>query len=151
METATPLHSLDSRSLDEPGDHPVDGPMVCVITRFGLRGIWQLWATYWDYRRVVRQAHATHTPGLLRSAFLIENLRTCYTLSIWADPGDIPHFGANVPEHVMAGNRCFGRLAFHPGRGPELWSTKWRLASVSNNLNWEDFDLRALIRSVMPA
>ncbi|MGH2559555.1 MAG: hypothetical protein ACRDJH_10855, partial [Thermomicrobiales bacterium] len=51
----------------------------------------------------------------------------------------------NVPGHVEAARRAFGRMVFRKGRGPELWSTKWRLASVSNNLNWADFDLRRLI------
>jgi hypothetical protein len=26
-----------------------------------------------------------------------------------------------------------------------LWSTKWQLAAVTNNLNWEGFDLRQAI------
>ncbi len=132
-------------SLEAPGDHPVDVPVVCVITRFGLRSPLQLVPTYLDYRRVVREAQATGTPGLLRSSFLVENLRTCYSVSIWAKDDAIPWFGSNVPRHVEAARRVFGRVGFRPGRGPEIWSTKWRLASVSNNLNWGDFDLRELI------
>ncbi|HET7091413.1 MAG TPA: hypothetical protein VFL17_22505, partial [Anaerolineae bacterium] len=106
--------------------------------------------TYLDYRRVVRQAAQTQTPGLLRAAFLIEDPTTCYSLSIWTSWDAIPRFGTNVPRHVEAANRVFGRVCFSKDRGPEIWSTKWRLTSVSNNLNWEDFDLRALILGMGP-
>ncbi len=131
--------------LDEPGDHPVDVPIICVITKFGLRSPLYLLPTYLDYRRVVRQAAQTQTPGLLRTAFLVENPTTCYSLSIWAGWEAIPFFGSNVPYHVEAARRVFGRVSFSPERGPEVWSAKFRLVSVSNNLNWEDFDLRGLI------
>jgi hypothetical protein len=95
------------------------------------------------------QVKATQTSGLLRAAFLIENLKTCYSLSIWASYDAIPQFGTNVLYHVVAGNKIFGRLAKNQDGGPEIWSTKWRLTSVSNNLNWADFDLRQLILSIM--
>jgi hypothetical protein len=131
--------------LAEPGDHAVDAPLVCVLTRFGLRGPQHLLATYRDYRRVVGEAGRQGGPGLLRSAFLVENPVTCYSLSIWRDLNAIGQFGANVPAHVHAGNEVFGRLSFDEARGPELWSTKWRLLSVSHNLNWDDFDLRGLL------
>lgn len=131
--------------LDEAGDHPVQVPILCIITRFGLRSARYLLPTYLDYRRVLKQVKATETRGLLRSAFLIENPRTCYSLSIWSNWDAIPLFGSNVPYHVAAARRVFGRVSFHKERGPEIWSTKWRLVSVSNNLNWEDFDLRILI------
>ena len=134
----------DSRLL-EPGDHPVDTPLVCVITRFGLRGARYLLPTYLDFQHVIRQAEAAHTPGLLRSAFLIENPTTCYSLSIWASWAAIPRFGVSVSYHVDAARRIFGRVAFDKDRGPEIWSTKWRLGTVSNNLNWGDFDLRGVI------
>jgi len=81
MTTETFTSPLDLR-LREPGDHPVDVPIICVITRFGLRSARYLLPTYLDYRRVVREAKASETPGLLRAAFLIENLTTCYSLSI---------------------------------------------------------------------
>jgi|GEM_PF-2665009 len=131
--------------LDEAGDHPVQVPILCVITRFGLRSARYLLPTYLDYRRVLKQVKATETRGLLRSAFLIENSRTCYSLSIWSNWSAIPLFGSNVPYHVAAARRVFGRVSFHKDRGPEIWSTKWRLVSMSNNLNWEDFDLRILV------
>jgi hypothetical protein len=131
--------------LRETGEHPVDVPVVCVITRFGLRNPLQLLATYLDYRRVVGEARRSKTPGLLHSAFLVENLTSCYSLSIWADAGAIPRFGSAVHVHVDVARRVFGRLEFDAERGPELWSTRWHLASVSNNLNWSDLDLRQTI------
>ena len=133
-------------NLDAPGDHSVDVPITCVITRFGLRSALCLLPTYLDYRRTKREA--VHVSGLLRTAFVVENLRTCYTLSIWSRLDDIPHFGTRVTFHVNAANRIFGRASTSKRGGPEVWSTKWRLTFVSNNLNWEDFDLRSLIRSM---
>lgn len=137
-----PATSPAATRLTEPGDHPVAVPVTCVITRFGLRSARDLLPTYLDYRRVAREA--ARTPGLLRAAFLVEGPAACYSLSLWASRDAIPHFGTNVLSHVAAGNRVFGRLATNCGR-PEIWSTKWRLDSVSNNLNWADFDLRGLI------
>jgi hypothetical protein len=131
--------------LREPGDNPVDTSVLCTLTRFGLRSGWHLLPTYLDYRRVSRQVARSGVPGLLRSAFLIENARTCYVLSIWTHADAIPQFGTNITAHVDAGNRILARLAFDQHRGPEIWSTKWQLASVSNNLNWEGLDLRAVL------
>jgi hypothetical protein len=131
--------------LGAPGDHEVDAPLICVLTRFGLRSARDLLHVYRDYRRVVETAREVQTPGLLRSSLLIEPPRACYSLSIWRDIRAITDFGTNVPAHVDAANAVFGRLSFDRERGPELWSTKWRLVSVSNNLNWGDFDLRSLL------
>jgi hypothetical protein len=131
--------------LDEPGDHSVNVPIVCVITRFGLSSMQYLIPTYFDYRHIIADTKATQTPGLLRSAFLIENPTTCYSLSLWTGLDDIPHFGTNIPYHINAARRAFRRVSFQKDRGPEVWSTKWRLMSVSNNLNWGDFDFRELI------
>lgn len=143
MENSTRL-PLNLR-LDEPGDHRVDAPILCVITRFGLRSARYLLPTYLDYRHVIADAKATQLSGLLRSAFLIENPTTCYSLSLWTGWDDIPRFGTNVPYHVNAARRAFDRVSFQKDRGPEVWSTKWRLMSVSNNLNWGDFNLQELI------
>jgi hypothetical protein len=134
--------------IHKGGDNPVDAPVTCVITRFGLRSAGHLLPTYLDFRKVVEQARGVATPGLLQTAFLIENSTTCYSLSLWAEQDAIPVFGTKVPAHVDAARRAMGRLAFDPDRGPELWSTKWRLVSVSNNLNWADFDLRAVVETI---
>ena len=133
---------FDPRSdrLDAPGDNPVDVPILCVLTRFRLRSVRHLLASYLDYRRVMRQAKSS--PGLLRSEFLIGGLKTFYTLSIWSEYDAISYFAS--PYHVTAGNKVMSRLLWF-GNRPELWSTKWQLVSVSNNLRWEDFDLRKII------
>jgi hypothetical protein len=123
----------------------VEAPIVCVLTRFGLRNGRQLLPTYLDYRRVLLDARRAGTPGLLKAAFLVESATACYSLSIWSDPGAIARFGTDVPAHVEAGNRIFDRLACDEEHGSQLWSTKWRLVSASNNLSWGDFDLRAAI------
>jgi hypothetical protein len=136
---------------EEPGDTLVNVPITCVISRFGLRGARHIMPSYRDYRRVVREATQSHTPGLLRTAFLIENATTWYSLSLWTGPDAIPHFGTNVTGHVDVARKVFHRLAFDRARGPELWSTKWRLVSVSNNLTWDDFDLRGTIVSLKGA
>ncbi|HZZ79769.1 MAG TPA: hypothetical protein VFE62_14720 [Gemmataceae bacterium] len=129
--------------LRTPGDHNIESSVTCVVTRFGLRNPLFLLFTYLDYRRVAKKA--VHVPGHLRSAFLIENRLTCYSLSIWSDPKSITVFGGAVGIHVTAARRLFGRISFTPGRGPEIWSTKWTLRSISNNLNWSDFDLRGVV------
>ena len=130
-----------SFSLARAGDRVVDTSVVCVITRFGLRAPRFLLPTIRDYRAVLKEANQSRTPGLLRSAFLLEDASTCYSLSIWESLDSIAEFGSNVPGHVDAARSMFRRLAREPGNGPALWSTKWRLLSVSHNLNWDDFNL----------
>lgn len=132
--------SIDPAGLE--GDQTLDVPITCSITRFGLRKKRFLASSYFEYRRVERAAAQCQPDGLLRSAFLVENPTAWYSFSIWRDA---PRFSAQVPVHVDAARKIFSRLAFDPARGPELWSTKWRLVSVTNNLNWDDFDLRQVI------
>lgn len=130
------------RWLTEPGEHMVDVPIMCAMTRFGLRHAHSMLPSFLDFRHVNRAARESSPPGLLRSAFLVENPTTWYSFSVWNGE---PAFSAHVPAHVEAARKVMRRLSFEPGRGPELWSTKWRLVSVTNNLNWADFDLRQLI------
>lgn len=120
--------------------------LVLVLTRFQLRNAWQLVQSYSDYRHVARDARGVE--GLLRSSFLIEDAHTFFTLSIWRHDSDIPRFGTTVASHVAAGNRVFPRLRCTRERGPEIASTKWRLTSGSNNLNWDSLDLRSALERV---
>jgi hypothetical protein len=133
ITTRAPSHrAADETWLGKPGDIGVDTSTICVLTRFGLRSPLHVLPTYRDYRRVLRQAHDSGTPGLLKSAFLLETAKACYSLSLWAELAAIPRFGTNVPVHVAAGNGVFSRLSRTPTHGaPELWSTKWRLAGVT--------------------
>ncbi len=134
-----------SPDRDQPpfhvGDHWTDGPEVCVITRFHVRWPWHLVATWLDYRAIRKQARECSAHGgLIRTAFLIENLHTCYSLSVWSSYAAIPQFGTDVNQHVHAGNRMMGRLAWSARRRPDMWSTKWKLLSTSHNLEWADVD-----------
>ncbi|HWM01604.1 MAG TPA: hypothetical protein VNP92_04630 [Actinophytocola sp.] len=130
--------------LREPGDNPVDAPITCVLTRFQLRSARHLVPSHRDYQRVIRELEQSRVPGFLRAAFLVENPTTWYSLSLWAGDSAIPHFGTASSDHVTAARQAFGRLAYDD-EGPVLWSTKWRLGSVSNNLSWPGFDLRGTI------
>jgi hypothetical protein len=125
----------------QPGDRDVDSTVVCVLTRFALRRPWHLVQTYVAYRWLMKHMRRKAPEGLLRACFLVENATTCYSLSLWADEAAIPHFGTAVGEHVDVANGVFGRLRFVRG-GPELWSTKWRLFRVSNNLRWDGLDVQ---------
>ena len=122
----------------------VETTIVCVLTRFALRRPWHLVQTYLAYRWLMRRVRRKKPSGLLRSSFLVENLTTCFSLSIWADESAIPRFGTALDEHVEVARSVFGRLRFRSQR-PEIWSTRWRLSELSNNLNWGDFDLRQAI------
>jgi hypothetical protein len=137
------MSSADQQArLRQPGHHEVESSVMCSLTRFGLRSGRHLPPTYRDYRRVMREVDKTTIPGLLCNAFLVENPTTCYSLSIWSGP---PRLSAFVPRHVEVAGAVFGRLAFDPERGPELWSTSWSLNGVTNNLNWAGVDLRETI------
>lgn len=121
------------------GDNPVASEVVCVITRFRLRSLFSAFRTMRDYSRVQKKARSS--AGLLHSALLFEGPRTMYTISLWEGLDAIPRFGFDIPEHVPAVRRVFSRARYRSGFGPEIWSTKWNLMSVSNNLRWEGFDL----------
>jgi hypothetical protein len=125
------------RSLG-PGSQPVESSVVAVITRFRFKHVWDLVGAYLAYRRIT--ADARLVPGYLHSAFLVQGHHSCCTLSLWADAGAIARFGTLVPTHARLGNWAFPRLR-RTSSGPELWSTRWQLAGVSNNVRWEGFDL----------
>ena len=130
----------ETKELPFAGDYVVESPIIAVLTRFGLRRPWHLLQTYLAYRWLIRRVRRTAPGGLLKAVFLVENSRTCWSLSLWADESAIPHFGTSVTDHVSAARDVFRRVRFN-GDLPEIWSTKWRLSRVSNNLNWEGWDL----------
>lgn len=134
------LSEAQARLLREPGEHVVGSDVVCQITRFGLRCPIDLARAYLHFRRTRRQAK--RVPGFIGAAFVVEGPWTCYTISLWRDPAAIARFGTSAPEHLRAARDLIGRVRFQPDRGPELWSTKWRLWTVSSNLNWGPVDLR---------
>ena len=131
------------------GFERVDSPVTCVLTRFRVRSLWDLFRFYRAFRRVRRDAR--RIPGLLHAGFLVEGPRTCYSFSLWSDEGAILEFGTFVESHVRAARHAF-RATFRKDLGrPEIWSTQWQLAAASNNLNWEGVDLRPLIVSLAKA
>jgi hypothetical protein len=122
----------------------VDSAVTCVITRFHVRSVRDLFRLHRLYRRVRREARERCT-GLLHAGFLIEGLRTFYSFTMWADEGAILEFGTVVDSHVrIAGKGLHATFRTGVGR-PELWSTQWSLAATSDNLNWEEVDLRPLL------
>lgn len=120
-------------------------PAICVITRFGLRHPLLLIPTYLDYRRTVRSARKLR--GFLRATFVIEPPRTCYSVSYWTSASAGSQMWSDVPYHVHASRRIFPRLRQTESGRVELWSTRWRLDALSQNLDWPGFDLEALIRA----
>jgi hypothetical protein len=116
--------TIHFKNLEKPGDNLVDVPILCIITRFQLRSVRYLLPTYIGYLKVIKQTKLTGNSGLLRSAFLIENLRICYSFSIWSIWEDIPCFGSKVTKHVEAARKVFDNTFFRSDRGPEIWSTK---------------------------
>jgi hypothetical protein len=133
-------HDLREHESDATGYEQVTTTISCLVTRFHLRSPWSLVHFFRSYRRIRKEAR--NVPGLLKMAFLIENPRTCYTLSIWKNPQAIFDFNVKVDSHIAAANRSFRHLQFAPS-GVQLWSAQFRLSAVSpHNLRWDSFDLR---------
>lgn len=92
------------------------------------------------FRRVRKQATAI-VPGLLKSTFLVEGLRTYYIFSLWTDDAAIVDFGGRVTSHVPSANWAVVQVYRKDLQRPELWSAQFRLWAVSHNLNWEGLDI----------
>jgi hypothetical protein len=130
------------------GYEVVDSNISCVITRFRLRSTWSLLRFYRSYRRIRREADGL--VGLLASAFLVENPRTCYTLSLWRDAGAIIEFNS-LRTHIVAANQSFHELRID-SVGPQLWSAQFRLYAVSpHNLRWDGVDVTTALNQSSPA
>jgi hypothetical protein len=141
----------DERRCNWPDDRPYTGAsfarvnttVSCVLTRFRLRSAWSLIPFYLAFRRVRRDAR--DVAGLLQAAFLIEDMHTCYTMSLWNDDCAIVDFGG-VRAHIFAANSAFGRTYREDLNRAEIWSAQFRLWAVScHNLNWEGLDLQTVL------
>jgi hypothetical protein len=131
----------DGVSYSSAGYQVVDSGATCVITRFQLRSVWDLARLYLLYRRVRRDARQ-RCGGLLHAGFLVEGPRTFYSFTLWADDAALMEFGTVVDSHVRIASRGL-RATYRPDVArPEIWSTQWKLAAVSENLNWEGVELR---------
>jgi hypothetical protein len=131
----------DDASFSGAGYEMVSSNATCVITRFQVRSAWDLVRLYLLYRRVRREARQ-RCRGLLHAGFLVEGLRTFYSFTLWTDDAAIMEFGTVVDSHIRVASRGL-RATFRPDvERPEIWSTQWKLAAVSENLNWEGVDVR---------
>lgn len=134
-----------------PDDHPmsgagfarVDTTISCVLTRFRLRSSLSLIPFYLAFRRVRRESRAIQ--GLLQALFLVEDLKTCYTLSLWKNDLAITEFG-EVRSHIAAANSSFAPTYRKDKKRSEIWSAQFRLWAVScHNLNWEGLDMETAL------
>jgi hypothetical protein len=142
-------HFLSERhEATETGYQSVHTPVSCLLTRFQVKSVWSLIRLYLWYRRVRHEARTVS--GLLKTVFLVENLRTCYTLSIWESGKAILEFNTKILTHVDAANSSFRELTLDGGR-PQLWSAQFRLSAVSpHNLRWNGLDLAPFVRVSEP-
>ncbi len=145
------MENSDSRPNNWPDDRPMSGAafarvnttVSCVLTRFRLNSPLSLIPFYLTFRRVRRSARGIG--GLLKAAFLVENLRTCYTLSLWSNDWAIVEFG-NVHAHIRAARSAFRPTHHKDANRPEIWSAQFRLWAIScHNLAWEGLDLQAML------
>jgi hypothetical protein len=122
----------------------VDTSVSCVLTRFQLRSVWSLIPFYIAFRRVRRGAR--DISGFLHAGFLVENLHTCYTMSLWRDDCAILDFSTRVHAHVRAANSAFGPTYRSDLKRAEIWSAQFRLWAVSeHNLQWDGLDLETVL------
>lgn len=127
------LHQLANDS-DETAPDRANTEIVCLMTRFEVRSLQGMLRLYRSFRRV-REA-SRRQPGLIATKFLMESLRTCYTVSFWQNEAAIWHFNTHCVEHIEAANRCFRDLRRSDGKVC-LWSAKFRLSALSHfNTNW---------------
>lgn len=118
-------------------------PLACVITRFRLRTALALPLFYIVYRKVRRVARE-RVPGLITSAFLVENPRVCYTLSLWHSDDAISDFNRLI-VHVKAGNWCMRYVYDSRKRKAGLCTFHLRLLAHGSNVYWEGIDLAEIL------
>jgi hypothetical protein len=154
-KVATTIRHSRTQSNGQPCDWPDDQPetgaafarmdttVSCVMTRFRVRSAWSLIPFYLKFRRVRRAS--MNVDGLLKAVFLIENLHTCYTMSLWKNDCAIVEFGS-IYAHVAAANSAFGPTWRSDLKRAEIWSAQFRLWAVSaHNLSWEGLDLQTVL------
>lgn len=148
----TRTHQTEFKRPGWPDDCPMSGAsyervrctVSCVLTRFCTPSFWSVPKFYFAFRRVRKQALAT-TPGLIKAVFLVEGLRTCYTLSLWTDDNAIVDFGTRVMSHVATANWAIAHMLRKTRQRTEIWSVHWRLWAIGHNLNWKGVDLREVL------
>lgn len=138
--------SPNSESLSF-GYDAVETTVFCVLTRFKVRSPIDL-LRFFLLSRQIRRA-SKRISGLITSLFLVENLSTFFTLSIWKDRDAVLRFNTIVTEHITSANWCFRRLRLSSSGRVLLWSAQFQLTAVSpHNLCWEGVDVEPyLIRT----
>jgi hypothetical protein len=133
----------DNLAFSGTGGARVESTVSCVLTRFRVRSPLSLIRFYISFCHVRRSSR--RIAGLLQAIFLVENLHTCYTLSIWENEWAIVDFNTHVKAHIAAANSAFAPT-FRKDSRAEIWSAQFRLWAVSRqNLNWEGFDLQTIL------
>lgn len=128
--------------LSGAGYQRVAGTVSCVFTRFKLPSVWSVARFILVFRRV--RAEAEKGSGLIKSLLLFESPRVCYTVSLWRDDASIARFG-KLASHVNAANWGLNLAHCKTRQRSEIWSVQWRLHAISDNLNWDDVDLRRVL------
>lgn len=133
----------DDRSTSGAAFARMDTTISCILTRFRLNNPLSLIPFYFAFRRVRRDSRKIE--GLLQALFLVEDARTCYTLSFWKDEHAIVEFGSSV-AHIKAANSAFRHTYRKDLKRAEIWSAQFRLWAVScHNMNWQGLDLQTLL------
>ena len=146
METERAKHNVwpVDHTISAAAFARVNTTVSCILTRFHLSSPLFLLPFYLHFRRVRRDAR--HIEGLLRAVFLMEDSRTCYTLSLWSNDAAIVEFGT-VKAHVYAARSAFGPTYRKDLDRAEIWSAQFRLWAISShNLNWDGLDLQSSLR-----
>ena len=99
------------------------------------------------YLRIRRQSK--RVPGLIKSAFLTQGVRTFFIVSVWHGEHGFPDFGADAPSHVDAVRYAWRASASSEGDRPEIWSIQWKASAAGYNLNWDDVDWYGLLGITM--
>lgn len=146
MSAATHPRYRGGGIMQSPPKYPDRGPaqvdtrVVIVLTRFRVKTMFHLIATWADSLRLQRRSK--NTPGLLMSTFVIESPTSALSISFWESDRAISESGTNQVFHVSVGNAVFPRLAHGNDGKPELWSIRAQPTQLSHNLRWGTFDLR---------
>lgn len=125
------------------GYEQVDTSVSCLLTRFRVSSPLSLLRFFFWYRRI--QKDANDLDGLLASAFVIENLHTCFAFSLWQNAQAILDFNNRIFSHVQAANSSFSEVKFESD-GPRIWSAQFRLSAVSpHNFRWDGVNLEPML------
>jgi hypothetical protein len=132
----------DASPLSGASYERVTTTVACVLTRFKLPSIWLLPQFFLKFRRVRREA--ANLPGLITTVFLVEDLKTCYTLSLWTDDAAISEFGVLL-SHIFAANWSIRHIYRKDSGFVPIWSAQWRLWALGRNLHWDNINIRTIL------